>query len=703
MRTRILIALLVVLVLSAAPVLAQQTQKRSEVELMPVGPPPKEPAPRLWGLYDLHIGMELGGQFESDRGNHEVYRSHLNYTDGFRVFNFNVSALGQPGAFFTKFYFQGAGWGGDPQNWARFGLSKDKWFDFQGQYRRNDYFWVFPGFARDRHRNDQQRRLQDYNLTIFPQRKLRFRVGYSRNSSSGPTVTSSDVDGTRDLFFFLEPLRQTYDEYRVGAEWSLQRWNFFFEQGYRFFRNDREVFLPPETNALVPSQGDLGPPNPAFLTADARDYPIRGRIPFTRFTLSGRPHSSLEVVGSIVYSRPKTNYTRFEFVSGRSFNPPVLFTNTFNSIGRALRPLTSVDWGVTWRPVPKFTLSNTFRFQGYNIAGSDLTDFFSTCSALTNPSACVPGLHEEDLGRLFDVDTVNNRFEGRYDFTPRVGVRAGFSYTHLSFREEEFEDGLLAEVQASKVTNRVFLAGFLFRPRPSFNLFFDLERGNHTGVFTRLSAANIDRIRLRGRWEPIKGVKLAASWFLFDNSNFHVPTMLDPNGRHSARNHGLTLDLQLTRFDRGYLNVGYSRNDVTTFTNVMFFAGGFPATPRAGISLYIANENYAYVDFGGRIAGNLYGDAGYRVVFTTGTYPASDPVGNCVPWFGSCNNTVVLVPMGTHWGGLNYHQPHLGLQYAFNDKVTWKAGWRWYGYNVKAGSLSDYKAHIVTTSLVLKF
>jgi len=29
--------------------------------------------------------------------------------------------------------------------------------------------------------------------------------------------------------------------------------------------------------------------------------------------------------------------------------------------------------------------------------------------------------------------------------------------------------------------------------------------------------------------------------------------------------------------------------------------------------------------------------------------------------------------------------------------------WRWYGYTLKQGTFSDYKAHIVTTSLVLTF
>ncbi|MFQ5696570.1 MAG: hypothetical protein ACE5HB_11315, partial [Terriglobia bacterium] len=183
--TLVVLCTLAVLVMVSvpAPATGQQTEKRSEIEFLPVGPPSEELTPRPWGLYDTHLTLELGAQIARTRGNNDVYRSHLNYSDGFRVFSFNFRGRGQEGAFFTDFYTQGAGWGGDPSNWVRWGLSKDKWFDLRAHYRRNDYFWVFPGFARSQHRNDQQRRLQRYDLTLLPRRPLRFRMGYSRNSS----------------------------------------------------------------------------------------------------------------------------------------------------------------------------------------------------------------------------------------------------------------------------------------------------------------------------------------------------------------------------------------------------------------------------------------------------------------------------------------------------------------------------------------
>ncbi|MFQ5722843.1 MAG: hypothetical protein ACE5G6_00010 [Terriglobia bacterium] len=689
----------------ASPAHAQQTQKRSEVELMPVEPPPEPLAPQPWGLYDLSLTLEFGHQQSVVKGNNDVYRSHLNYSDGFRVFNFNLRGQGRDGAFLSDFYLQGAGWGGDPSNWLRYGASKDKWFDFRATYRRNDYFWVFPGFARDQHTNDQQRRWQTYDLTLFPKQPVRVRLGYSRNSSFGFALTTQDF--SRDEFLLFEPLRQTYDEYRGGVEWTIRPWNFFFEQSYRFLRNDRFLFLP---DAFNPGND---PTDAAFLTDLERRQPIRARIPFTRFTIAGRPHPTLDVTARIVHSKVEIDATRFETAAGRTFLGADV-QETLTSALDADRPYTVADASATWRPLPRLTLSNDFRFDQYDISSAGAFGEFEFFPLLGTSN-----IEQVDQLRQLNLRGFRNRFEGRYDFTRWLGARAGFTVHHRDVQvvELELEDGIVEEQEKKNfnLNTRSFLLGLHVRPRRTLSLFFDLERGNATGVFTRVSPNNFNRIRLRGRWEPVEGVKLNASWFVFENDNFNLPTSVElfgsdldvnPDGRHSFRNRGVAVDLQLTRFQRAYLNLGYSRNDITSRTDVAFFNGfTFPLgfVPQGGESVYIANDNYAYLDFGGRLVGNLYGDAGYRVLFTTGTFPASDPLGVCDPLgSGSCAATA-LGPLEMNRGGLNFHQPHVALRYAFSDNLNWKAGWRWYGYNVKGGTLSDYKSHIVTTSLVLTF
>ena len=136
MRARTLIGclplLLVMITLATLPAAGQQTEKRSDVEFLPVGPPPEEATPRLWGAYSFSTTVEFGWLFTDIGGNVDTFRSHVNQIhDGPRAFDFSLRAKGTPGAFFSDFYVEGAGWGGDPSNWLRYGASKERWFDFR--------------------------------------------------------------------------------------------------------------------------------------------------------------------------------------------------------------------------------------------------------------------------------------------------------------------------------------------------------------------------------------------------------------------------------------------------------------------------------------------------------------------------------------------------------------------------------------------
>ena len=677
------LSLILLLGILVPPAVAQQTQKPADVDFLPVTEPGQR-VYRPWEGYELSGILEIGGQGLKLSGNEDMYRAHQNYRNGFNVFNFDVRARGTNGAFFSDYYVQGGGWGNDPYRWARFGFNKVKWFDFKGSYRQSEYVWAFPGFARDQHRNDTTRRLQSYDLILFPKQKFRLKAGYSRNSSFGFALTTYDF--SRDEFPLFENVRQSYDEYRVGADWTFSKWSLFFLQSFRYIRNDRRFSL----------LDDFDPGNDAgdatTLSVVDRNNPIRTDVPSSRLTLTGRPHPKLDVTARILYSNIDMDATRSEFNAGTNFggNPIEL---VFDTAAVGSRPNTVADLAVTWRPVRGFTLSNTFRFNQFSIAGFQRTGLLTTdpVGGTTTPS-------EETFASQLRFDSKYNRVEGRYDFNRTFGVRGGYIRTTRNVSMLHIEDGVPGELEETTLDTDTFLLGANLRLNRTFRLFFDYETGEFDNVFTRLSAANIDRLRVRTQWQPTEGVRFNTSWFLFDNVN------PNPLINSDQENRGYALDFQYFRQERFYVNLGYSRNDINTATDVQFFTvRGAPL--QTGTSIYVANDNYAYVDLGGRLAGNLYADLGYRLVFNSGTFPASDPVGTCAPFEvgSSCDNLSGLDPLGINWGGLNYHQPHVGLRYAFSDAVNWKAGYRWYNYNQKSGSFSDYKAHVITTSLVLNF
>lgn len=718
--------------LLAPPAWAQQTQKRSDVEFWPVGDPPERPY-RPWDPYTLSVMLEVGGQIADVDGNPDVYDSHLNYRDGFKVFGFDMRGTGEDGALLSDFYVKGGGWGNEPYSWVRFGFSRDKWFEFRGKFRESEYNWLFPGFARSQHLNDTERRLQTYNLTFFPKQKFRVKLGYKRNSSFGPTLTTFDF--SRAEFPLFEPIRQTYDEYTIGAEWNIQRWLIIGEYGYRFFRNDRFLTI---FDSPIPSlPNDTA--DPASLTVFNRLLPSRGKIPFFRVNVVGRPHSTVEVNVRAVYSDAESDFTRLENREGTSFsqgpaNPSTTITEAFSAFGESGRPMHTIDANFTWRPVREFSISNTFQYHTYDISGFQDSTRNISCgerSVAGCPMFLLAALRgvgpnsfvQEFLWETdFESDIIRDRIEVQYTPIKWLTLRGGFSYLDRNWEFLEFEtvdeDGALVNgppnfspsntfpktrEEEIDTINRAWLAGLVLRPNRRIRIFFDLEHGNNTRVFNRQGPADLDRYRLRGRFEPWDGVRFNANWFIFDNQNFVNGTPANPDGRHSSRNRGFAVDFQLSRWQRGYVNAGYARNDVTAITDVVI-PGFSPVQFRGGASVYVLDDNYWYVDAGGRIAGNLYVDAGYRFTDTSSTFPPSDPVGTCEPLtVQNCDNTGGLEALGIFDGGLNYHQPHVGVRYGFSDNVSWKFGWRYYDYNQEGGTFSDYDSHIVTTSVVLNF
>jgi len=69
------------------------------------------------------------------------------------------------------------------------------------------------------HLMDTSRRLQDHDLTLFPQSRFRFFAGYSRNVQDGPAlITVHQFDALDDEFPLFSDVNRRQSEYRVGGD-----------------------------------------------------------------------------------------------------------------------------------------------------------------------------------------------------------------------------------------------------------------------------------------------------------------------------------------------------------------------------------------------------------------------------------------------------------------------------------------------------
>ncbi len=193
------------------------------------------------GDYGVISSIEFGYRGLSVDGDHNKYRSDLNYSAGPRLFDtsFLLKAKdGHNGGLFDSFLITSTGWGADPNGQMRLSVENPKWYRFDASYRRFKYFrflntlanpnWLFsppefnvpPNPVTGEHGFDTKQQLGDFDLTILPKNdRIRFNVGYSPERYSGPAFTNYHVGGNE--FLLLSELRSRADDYRFGADGRL--------------------------------------------------------------------------------------------------------------------------------------------------------------------------------------------------------------------------------------------------------------------------------------------------------------------------------------------------------------------------------------------------------------------------------------------------------------------------------------------------
>ena len=93
---------------------------------------------------------------------------------------------------------------------------------------------------------DTSRHMQDHDLTLLPQSKIQFHLGYSRNTQDGPALSTVQLCTNADLyscagdnqFPVFENVRREQDEYRLGADIDLAGFKFTLMHSWVFFKDD---------------------------------------------------------------------------------------------------------------------------------------------------------------------------------------------------------------------------------------------------------------------------------------------------------------------------------------------------------------------------------------------------------------------------------------------------------------------------------
>lgn len=713
------------------------------------------------GNYNYRQSIELGGRFTSFTGSGAVYSTFVNLNPGLRLFEhtLDIRSLNHAGALFDNLSLMSFGYGGDPNNVTRLRVYKNRWYNFSGTFRRDLNYWDYNLLANplnpvisnpsvavtlSPHRFDTVRRMSDYNLTLLPQSRVRFRLGYARNINEGPSF-STFHEGTDILTF--QGWKTTLNSYRLGVDLKLlPRTSISYDQFLHFYKGDTswvdrnfgyrlsngtpvDLGLPINTPAGQPcaapiSNATTTPPtvNPAcngYLGYE-RVVPVRTFNPTEQLSFQSNYFKHVDLAGRVNYSSSSAdvdNYREsFLGLVSRSLQRQFLFSGPAN----AKRISITADLAATWHVSSKFRVVNQFRHNTFRIPGqwnSRETSLFGNSMLVPpnvfSPASCPPPYtastcptHSNSSGadialELFSnylgQSTQSNQFELEYDVSKRLGGRLGYRFRkrRIDQRALDFSDLTFFPT----LPNRGACAG-----RPL--------QADGTCRTTSSSAVAEEKLinehsLLAGIWaKPTDALRL--SFDLEAMSADNTFTRISPRHlqHYKFRGHYRPvgwLDLGAT------INILENRNNTAEINNLQH-------NRSYAFSAVVARKENWGLDFGYQF-NNVFSQINICYVSTPlapgsspcptsaafrqqlSTYDSSTnyayanvfwkPAPRVTAYAGyninSVNGRTLILNPNAPPGPLqfNYHQPSASLAVDLAKGLTWKTGWGYYGYNEK--------------------
>jgi hypothetical protein len=466
------------------------------------------------GNYNIKQSIEFGYRFSNVNGSEQTYDTMVNLQSGARLLGFTTEmrSLDHHGSFFDRLYLSNFGYGGDPNDVSQLRISKNRWYAFSGMFRKDQNYWDYSLLANPLNPNTPitnaplnfnpilnapsnvlgtsligtsphsyytRRNMQNYALTILPESKIRFRLGYDQNTVYGPGF-STIHQGTEE--YLLQNYSTHLSQYRLGVDFRfLPRTTISYDQIWSYTKND--LGTTDDNQQFSPGTGfpsvDLGvswnpaanqPCKNAFGVGSIvnpacsayYNYFSHGRtrldIPTEKVSLQSTYFKNVDIAGMISYTGGdmtvdsyQHNFTGLEsrtFLSNYAENGPIE--------GRHVA--TFADLGVTWRVTNDLSIIDSVHYGNWKepaqYAASQCSYFsnslivpvniFTPASAL--PVTCIPPgsgipnaipIHSTSAGpdaslnldsNFLKQQDFTNMIQARITISPKAGAYFGYKY-----------------------------------------------------------------------------------------------------------------------------------------------------------------------------------------------------------------------------------------------------------------------------------
>jgi hypothetical protein len=732
MRTKLITTAMLVLALAILP-LAAGAQNTAT--------PPQDSEGVNRAGYNFQQSMEFGYRF-TDVSTHNgpddlsMFNTFVNLHQGPRVLEqtFSMRSLTNTGVLFDNMYFSSFGWGGDSNNAARFRLEKNKFYNFNASFRRDQNFFNYDLLANPMnnpaaglanfpvnfspHSFQVTRRMADMNLTLMPESRFTVRMGYSRNRADGPSYTTNHEAGDA---LMVQPWNTTYQQWNVGFDMKfIPRTNISFDQFLQYGKNDTNTLLDPSTGLgsvfttplAVPAGGFSAVewgliPTPSCILSTGyakttgcsgylaynRYQRIRSTTPTSQLAFQSRPNSKIELTGRYSYSWMDATQNYHEAFNG-------LVTRTSEAAWVLDGPMNSQvitgsgDFGITLHLTDKLDLSNTFRFT--NERAPSTTDFAenilsvnkgvtaSLTGCYTTPSSCTwsnPSMEPEALTLHLNQNYKYDTTELSYNFTKAFGVRGGY---RIGSRKIDYltERG----VENWDITEHTGLMGAWFRPSRQLRANFEVELVSADGVDTRIVPKTQQHYRVRTTYQPIRALALTGTANILENKN----DMAEVNYQGHNRNLGFTAAINPNR--KFSLDISYNYNNYLQNSWMCFVdgtTGGFvppgtaAACPTNGYLYTSADYTWSGANPTARYMYDTYEGTNHSGSFTVQFQPVKRLNAILGYAFTKADGNTPQLNQVVGLGTLNYvyHQPVASISFQLQKNWWFNTYWNYDQYN----------------------
>jgi hypothetical protein len=598
----------------------------------------------------------------------------VNYGNGIRVLgtNLTVNSRDGHGRFFDEIVLSTIGLGNDPYESARLRINKSKLYDYNLLWRLNEYFNPGLTIADGAHFLNTRRQLQDHDLTLLPRSKLQFHAGYSRNTQSGPALTTLQaLDARSGVFPLFADIRRQFNEYRLGADLELFGVKLSILHRWEYFKEDTPVALDGVTT---------NPADGTVLTRFQRAEPTHGRNPGWLANLNAN-RRRWGANGRYTYSGGRNAFIQDEFATGidrfrQNLNRQIVVN------GDAHRPVSAGDLSLSFSPGDRLTLVNNTSYFNNRIDGN------SNFLEFDNATLAQQGLTFQYLG----IRTIANATDLHYRAAKWVSFYTGY---HYATRRIQTIDGFTAPGSPLQATpyeqdNQLHagMLGVRLKPMKPLTVSLDAEIGRNDQPLTPASDRNYHALAGRAEY---RAKKLLLTTSYRQNYNNNSVTL----SSYSSRARNYTANASWTPRDWFALDAGYAKLHLDTVAGIAFFiAQQRPTLARGVDSVYVSNIHAG--NLGARFVVMKRVDvyAGYTISKDTGDGRSTPGIASPLPFAA-----VQTFP-------LTFQSPLARVSVRLSAKMRWNAGWQFYRYREEFGVMSilqRYRANTGYTSVLWSF